>query len=81
MHTFLQIRIRSTQRWGDTKRHGVTKTEKKVKTYKKSNMKEYKDDKCLLTLNLKPFRSQFKEKHSAVKKIQGGKNFLTLISL
>ena len=44
-------------------------------------MKEYKDDKCLLTLNLKPFRSQFKEKHSAVKKIQGGKNFLTLISL
>ena len=42
----------------------VQKKHKKIKTYRKSLMKEPTVNRCLLILDLKPFRSQVKEKHS-----------------
>ena len=55
-----------------TARYGVTRkgSRKGCKEYSKADYKEPKEKKCLLTLDLKPFRSQIKEKHSAGKKFQ-----------
>ena len=55
-----------------TARYGVTRkgSRKGYIEYSKADYKEPKEKKCLLTLDLKPFRSQIKEKHSARKKFQ-----------
>ena len=40
------------------------KKHKKIKAYRKSLSKELRVKRCLLILDLKPYRSQVKEKHS-----------------
>ena len=60
------------------------KKHKKIKAYRKSVWKEPTAKKCLLILDLKPFRSQVKGKHSIGREFQSltvrGKKLLTQTS-
>ena len=46
------------------------KKHKKIETYRKSLQKEHTVNRCLFILNLKPFRSSVKGKHSIGREIQ-----------
>ena len=61
------------------------KKHKKIKGYRKSPQNEPTVNRCLLTLDVKPFRSQVKGKHSIGREFQSlavlGKKLLTQTSL
>ena len=79
---FFLIAINSMQGWTATTRHGVTRKRntKKLK-HRKSVQKEPTVQICLLIIDLKPFRSCVKGKHSIGSEFQGlavrGKKLLT----
>ena len=85
-HTFfnwdsLHARLTSLYKAWDYKK----KKHKKMKGYMKSPQKESTDNRCLLTLDLKSFRSQVKGKHFIGREFQSlavqGKKLLTQTSL
>ena len=48
----------STEGWRATRKHGVTRKRRKWwKAYEKAKLKEPRDKRCLLTLDLQPLRS------------------------
>ena len=77
---FFLIGINSMQAQAAT-----TRQHKEIKAYKKSVQKEPGVKRCLLILDLKPFRSKFKEKHSIGREFQSlaveGRKLLTQTSL
>ena len=70
-----------------TTKHGVKRKRgrPRKKAYRKPDKKEPKDDMCLSSLDLKPFRSKVKGRDSASKESQSlavrGKELLTQTSL
>ena len=64
---FYLIGIHSSQSWTVTTKHEVTRERERQrwKTYKEADQKKSKDKRCLLSLDLMPFRSSVKGRHSA----------------
>ena len=52
-----------------TSMHGLSR--KRRKRPQKLLISKDKDNTCLLTVDINPFESQFKEKHSAINELQG----------